>query len=70
MEDPFAWLAELERLGVQSVRNENTLIRRGASSLNLVGVDGIAGASRSDPPDFDRALSGVDSSSPTVLLAH
>ncbi|MET0475106.1 MAG: metallophosphoesterase [Mycobacterium sp.] len=70
VDDPFEWLTELERLGVQPLRNENTAIRRGAATFHLAGVNDVAGASRSDPPDFDRALSGLDSSRTTVLLAH
>jgi predicted MPP superfamily phosphohydrolase len=70
VDDPVAWLSELERLGVQSLRNQNTLIRRGTGAFNLAGVNDLAGVSREDPPDFDRALSGLDSSRPTVLLAH
>ncbi|MGH3642569.1 MAG: metallophosphoesterase [Mycobacterium sp.] len=70
VDDPVAWLSELERLGVQPLRNQNTLIRRGTGAFNLAGVNDLAGVSRSDPPDFDRALSGLDSARPTVLLAH
>ena len=70
VEDPFSWLRELERLGMQPLRNENTTLRRGAATLQLAGVNDIAGESRSDPPDFDRALSGLDTARPTVLLAH
>jgi len=70
VDDPFSWLRELERLGVQPLRNENTVIRRGAAAFDLAGVNDIAGTSRADPPDFDRALAGRDASRPTVLLAH
>ena len=70
VEDPASWLRELERLGLQPLRNENTPIRRGSAAFDLAGVNDIAGARRSDPPDFDRALSGLDSSRPTILLAH
>ena len=55
---------------MQPLRNENTAIRRGTAAFDLVGVNDIAGEERSDPPDFDRALSGVDASRPTILLAH
>jgi predicted MPP superfamily phosphohydrolase len=65
-----SWLRELERLGLQVLRNENTRIRRGAAAFDLAGVNDIAGESRSDPPDFGRALRGVDPSTATVLLAH
>jgi predicted MPP superfamily phosphohydrolase len=70
VDDPFSWLRELERLGVQPLRNENTVIRRGAAAFDLAGVNDVTGAQRSDPPDFDRALAGRDASRPTVLLAH
>ena len=69
-EDPFSWLAELERLGVQPLRNEHTAIRRGGAALQLAGVNDVTGAQHSDAPDFDRALGGLDSAQPTVLLAH
>ena len=70
VDDTASWLIELERLGVQPLRNENTVIRRGAAAFDLVGVNDVAGQQRSNPPDFDRALSGVDGSRPTILLAH
>ncbi len=70
VDDTTTWLRELERLEVQPLRNENTAIRRGAATFDLAGVNDIAGEERSDPPDFDRALSGLDSSRPTILLAH
>jgi uncharacterized protein len=68
--DTAAWLRELESLGVQPLRNENTVMRRGAGALNLAGVNDIAGRRHADPPDFDRALAGIDAAGPTVLLAH
>ena len=70
VEDPFSWLRELERLDVQPLRNENTPIRRGTAAFNLAGVNDFAGESHSDAPDFDRTLSGLDPSGPTILLAH
>lgn len=68
--EPLAWLRELERLGVQPLRNENTVIRRGAAALDLVGINDLAGESHSDAPDLGKALTGTDPSRPTVLLAH
>lgn len=70
VEDTADWLNELERIGVQSLRNENTAIRRGGAAFDLAGVNDLAGEERDDPPDFDRALAGVDEARPTVLLAH
>jgi predicted MPP superfamily phosphohydrolase len=70
VDDTTDWLRELEHLGVHPLRNENTAIRRGGKAFTLAGVNDVGGASHGEPPDFDRALSGVDSSRPTVLLAH
>jgi predicted MPP superfamily phosphohydrolase len=70
VDDTSEWLRELERLGVQPLRNENTLIRRGTAGFNLAGVNDVAGEQHSDPPDFDRALSGLGTDKPTILLAH
>lgn len=70
VDDTTSWLRELDRLGVQPLRNQNTAIRRGAAAIDLVGVNDPAGDERSDPPDFDRALAGVDASRATILLAH
>ena len=69
-EGTFEWLDELERLGLQPLRNEHTVIRRGAAAFDLVGVNDIAGEMKSDGPDFDRALAGVTGAGPTILLAH
>jgi uncharacterized protein len=68
--DTSEWLRELERLGVQPLRNENTTIRRGTAAFDLAGVNDVSGAQHSDPPDYDRALAGTSSSRPTILLAH
>ncbi|HET6737250.1 metallophosphoesterase [Mycobacterium sp.] len=68
--DPASWMRELERLGVQPLRNENTVIRRGGAAFDLAGVNDVEGESHSDAPNFDRALSGVNSTRPTILLAH
>jgi hypothetical protein len=69
-EEPFEWLRELDRLGLHSLRNENTVIRRGDAAFDLAGVNDISGRMVDDGPDFDKALAGRDSSRPTVLLAH
>lgn len=70
VEDTAEWLHELDRLGVHSLRNENTPIRRGTAAFDLAGVNDLRGESSSEPPDFDRALAGTDPTRPTVLLAH
>ncbi|MGP4055240.1 metallophosphoesterase [Mycobacterium sp. 4D054] len=70
VEDTAEWIRELERLGLQPLRNENTRIRRGTAAFDLAGINDIAGEQRSDPPDLDLALDGVNPGDPTVLLAH
>ncbi|EKF21812.1 calcineurin-like phosphoesterase family protein [Mycolicibacterium hassiacum DSM 44199] len=70
VDDPDGWVRELDRLGVHTLRNENTLIRRGGAAFHLAGVNDLVGNRRADGPDLDRALSGVDAARPTVLLAH
>ncbi|MGD9619825.1 MAG: metallophosphoesterase [Mycolicibacterium sp.] len=70
VEETAAWLTELERLGMRVLRNENTRIRRGTAEFDLAGVNDVAGTSRSDGPDFDRALDGLTATGPTILLAH
>lgn len=68
--DTASWMRELERFGLNVLHNENTRIRRGAAAFDLAGVNDLAGESRSDPPDFDRALAGVAPGGPAILLAH
>ena len=46
VDDTASWLTELERLGVQPLRNENTAIRRGGAAFDLVGVNDITGEAR------------------------
>ncbi|MGE2832338.1 metallophosphoesterase [Mycobacterium sp. SMC-4] len=70
VEDTAEWLRELERLGLNLLRNEHTSIRRDGAAFDLAGINDLAGRSHSDPPDLDRALRGVQAESPTVLLAH
>jgi uncharacterized protein len=68
--DPEGWIRELDRLGVNTLRNESTTITRGSGSFDLAGVTDVNGRSRDDGPDFDRALADRTQDSPVVLLAH
>ena len=61
------WIAELDRLGVNPLRNEGLTV---AGGIELVGVNDVTGKSYNDGPDFDRALAGRDKNKPLVLLAH
>ncbi|WP_306749849.1 metallophosphoesterase [Saccharothrix yanglingensis] len=64
------WIAEVERLGVNALRNERLTIERAGATFDLAGVNDVNGASFDDAPDFARALDGRDTSTPVVLLAH
>ncbi|WP_342713706.1 metallophosphoesterase [Lentzea fradiae] len=61
------WLAELERLGVNPLRNEGLTV---AGGIELVGVNDVTGKAYEDGPDYDRAFAGRDRNNPVVLLAH
>ena len=52
--------------GINVLSNQNTVLRRGADELQLAGVDDWGwGKTR-----FKRALDGVDTARPSVLLSH
>ncbi|HEX7303899.1 metallophosphoesterase [Lentzea sp.] len=61
------WIAELDRLGVNPLRNEGLTV---AGGIELVGVNDVTGKSYGDGPDFDRAFAGRNRDNPVVLLAH
>jgi predicted MPP superfamily phosphohydrolase len=56
----------LRRHGIEVLTNQNTELRRGADVLQLAGVDDWGWGKA----DFARALSGVDTSRPSLLLSH
>ncbi|MDT7784893.1 MAG: uncharacterized protein QOF58_3312 [Pseudonocardiales bacterium] len=61
------WISEIEKLGVNPLRNDGLTV---AGGLELVGVNDVTGKSYGDAPDFERALAGRDKNNPLVLLAH
>ena len=56
----------LERHHISVLNNANTLLRRGADTLQFSGVDDWSWAAT----DWSRALQGLDRRRPTVLLSH
>lgn len=64
------WLSELERLDVRPLRNEWVAIQQGDAVLDLAGVNDVTGRGFDDGPDFEKALTGRDTSRPVVLMAH
>jgi hypothetical protein len=61
------WLRELDKLGVNPLRNEGLTV---AGGIELAGVNDVTGKSYGDGPDFERALNGRNPNNPLVLLAH
>ena len=56
----------LQRRGINVLTNANTELRRGADALRLAGVDDWGWGKA----DFARAMRGVDTGRPSVLLSH
>jgi len=56
----------LRRAQIQVMNNANTKIRRGPDMLQLVGIDDWSWAGT----DWQRAMAGIDSRRPSVLLSH
>ena len=65
-----AWLTELARLGVRTLRNERVSIGSGRESFDLAGVDDWRAFGRGHRPDLERAVAGRDADRELVLLAH
>jgi uncharacterized protein len=64
------WLGELERLGVNPLRNERVTIERDGAAFDLAGINDITGRGFDDSPDLTRALAGRNQANPVVLMAH
>lgn len=58
--------AALRRRGIEVLTNQNTELRRGADVLQLAGVDDWGWGKA----DFARAMRGVDTSRPSLMLSH
>ena len=56
----------LRRRGIEVLTNENTELRRGPEVLQLAGVDDWGWGKA----DFARALRGVDTARPSLMLSH
>lgn len=66
------WCAELERLGIQVLRNERVAIGVGDASFDLAGVDDYNAEQfgNGHGANLERALAGRDTRRELVLLAH
>lgn len=67
------WVEYLPTLGVRVLRNERETITEAGASFALAGVDDRIAAGSGEAghaTDFDAALSGRDSSTPLILMAH
>ncbi len=70
--DAVAWVAEIERLGVRVLRNENVVLGSGTDRIILAGVDDhqAKGMAPGHGVDVEKALAGRDPALATILLAH
>jgi uncharacterized protein len=65
------WLAEVERLGIRTLRNQRQLITARGGAIDLAGVNDVDGEGTSTGgPDIAGALRDRDQNIPVVLLAH
>lgn len=65
------WLAEVERLGMRSLRNQRQLVTARGGAIDIAGVNDLAGVgSSTGGPDLAAALDDRDTTTPVVLLAH
>ena len=67
-----AWIPELARLGIRTLRNEHVMIGEGDDAFCLAGVDDWSTRGRRNGKGHDvaAAVRGVDPSREVVLLAH
>jgi len=65
-----AWLEQLARLDVRTLRNEHVAIGTDEASFDLAGVDDWRAFGHGHGRDLERALSGRADNRCTVLLAH
>ena len=66
------WLAELEAMGIVTLRNERVSIQRNGSAFDLAGIDDYSsvGMAPGHGPDLPRALAGRNPETEVVLMAH
>jgi predicted MPP superfamily phosphohydrolase len=67
------WLDHMEELGWEPLHNRRVVVERGGDRLVVAGVDDATAASSGRAghrADLARALAGVDSDLPVLLLAH
>lgn len=66
------WIAEIEKLGIRVLSNENTKINYGNDSFYVAGVNDHEAKrfGEKHAADFNKALSGLDKNLKVILLAH
>lgn len=69
--DYAAWKDVLEGLGIRMLTNEHAVVEHEGAELVVAGItDADATAYGHDGPDIKKALAGIPSNAPIVLLAH
>lgn len=65
-----AWIAEFQRLGIRTLRNERVQIGDTGNSFDLAGIDDWSARHFGHGADLPKALKDRDVSNACVLLAH
>jgi len=65
-----AWIAEFQRLGIRTLRNERVQIGEQGKAFDLVGIDDWSAHHFGHGADLPKALKGRDNAAVCVLLAH
>jgi hypothetical protein len=64
------WIAEVQRLGIRTLRNEREELPIRGGALDLAGVNDVGGEEFGDGPDYARTFADRDPAKPVVLMAH
>ena len=64
--DPKLTTWALRRAGINVLDNENTIIRRGSDSIQLIGIDDFSW----NATNWTSAFGGIDPRQPSILLSH
>jgi len=69
--DYGAWKPRLQALGIRMLTNQHEVVQHGNAQLTVAGIADAAALRYGDEgPDLPKALTGVPSGAPIVLLAH
>lgn len=69
--DQTRWMRHYETLGMQTLSNRHTVVKREDAALVIAGVTDLSAAGKGFPgPDLDAALAGAPDDAPIILMDH